>query len=428
MQPKVWLTHVCLFCGRARQNNTKIVELTYSGLDMTDYTHLYYFDPADVGIEEVGGLSLCVRSCPTEAVTCLNTSDSVNASCPGWDICLNGGPYGPVAEHPDLSDADRATICPSSTYPTDDFLDLGGRCIPTQSAGATVVNAFWEQLGRIDTIQQIFADFRHVWKVMLYILAGAFGVTLLLMFLMRYIVAPLVYSILFLGWIGMGILTYFLFATWRQLQSDWDNTPDDSRYDGDERNLLFFKITMIISLILFVIATIVLLAMRERIRIAVNIMKEASIAIASMPQIFLSPVLTYFFLLLLFAYWLAVFMYLATAGTPYLTNSTHHVRFENPGQYTQMVRFRVCGEVDPAKTRKTPGNFTHFFPPRTSAPRFHSCLHNEGDNLLTEVRPRYSGGTISLVACGACSLSWPVTKLCWPDALRRGTLPGTKPS
>jgi hypothetical protein len=100
---------------------------------------------------------------------------------------------------------------------------------------------------------------------------------------------------------------------------------------------------MSVAIVAWVIITLILIAMRERIRIAVNIMEEASVALGSMPQIFLTPILTYFWLMVLFVYWVLVYVYLATSGQPYLVTSIMRVRYQNSGYYDEMWWYHLFG-------------------------------------------------------------------------------------
>jgi hypothetical protein len=47
------------------------------------------------------------------------------------------------------------------------------------------------------------------------------------------------YTLIIGSWGGLFILTLFLFTTWRDLQNEWDNTPEDQRYA--EEGKIFFK-------------------------------------------------------------------------------------------------------------------------------------------------------------------------------------------
>jgi hypothetical protein len=102
--------------AKHKQQNINLVNSTYSGLDMTNYPNLFFFENGAFSFEEVKGLSLCVASCPNDDVTCTNVNDPVLADCPGFPICLNDGPYGPVVDHPDIAATDAAHICPDATY------------------------------------------------------------------------------------------------------------------------------------------------------------------------------------------------------------------------------------------------------------------------------------------------------------------------
>lgn len=241
---------------------------------MRDYSNVYYFDPSNPE-----ALALCVESCPDAVYSCVANDPECKV------ICLDAGAYAPLSNHPDIYPPDAAALCPTETYKSSDILGLGGRCVPSVDAIESIVIGFFDEVNGVEKLQQVISDFGYAWRPMLYLMTGAFVIALLVIVLMRCIVAPLIYGLILFGWLSLGVLTVFLFTTWRSLQDKWDATPDDRRYDEDERNLMFFKVTMVISLVIFVVVTIVLIAMRQRIRIAVTIFEEASAALAHMPQV-----------------------------------------------------------------------------------------------------------------------------------------------
>jgi hypothetical protein len=82
----------------------------------------------------------------------------------------------------------------------------------------TIAKYFWDNVNSFQTLQEIFSDFSYAWKKMLYIMAASFGFSLIVVFSMRCLVAPIVYGLLLAAWGSFTVLTIFLIYTWRRLQ------------------------------------------------------------------------------------------------------------------------------------------------------------------------------------------------------------------
>uniref|UniRef100_A0A8C4LL88 Choline transporter-like protein n=1 Tax=Equus asinus asinus TaxID=83772 RepID=A0A8C4LL88_EQUAS len=73
---------------------------------------------------------------------------------------------------------------------------------------------------------------------------------------------------------------------------------------------------MIILAILEVIVIVMLIFLRDRIRVSIALLKEGSKAIGYIPSTLIYPVLTFIFLSICISYWAVTAVYLATSGTP----------------------------------------------------------------------------------------------------------------
>ena len=187
------------------QGNSKTLNSTFNGIDMSDYKNVYYWEPGS-GILTGGSVAICVDGCP----------DVVG------DTCLNVGAYAAAYTaagglDPIYEDA-GGTLCQpgGDFYDSTDFFGVGGRCFP--EAGTTEFNELLDGLADIEILQQVISDFGYAWREMLYIAAGTFVVAFIFILLMRCMVAPLVYTLVIGSWFGLFVLTLFLFTTWRDLE------------------------------------------------------------------------------------------------------------------------------------------------------------------------------------------------------------------
>ncbi|KXS20695.1 DUF580-domain-containing protein [Gonapodya prolifera JEL478] len=300
-------------------NNTK----TNSTLrDMTNKTNIYYWDP----------LSLA---------TTLTPSANVNIS---WSVCVETCPhvdgqiaFPSVANHTgckygvnitstlDVANAIAAGNCPAFFYATSPVIN---RCFPTVAVssnatqiwnnGAVDFNALLNS-GK-DLFAKGIADIVTTWPV----LVAAAGVSLVMCFvwlvIMRAFVALFVYLSILVVLVGLDGGAVYLYFFWQTKLAEFNATPvasqtDQMRWSRDLSLGAFIAVAVIGGLL-----TIIIIALRNRIRIAVQIIKEASRAMQAVPFIIVSPLVTFAFAIVLVAYTLWIALFLATAQGPAVFN------------------------------------------------------------------------------------------------------------
>jgi hypothetical protein len=98
--------------------------------------------------------------------------------------------------------------------------------------------------------------------------------------------------------------------------------------DSDKNNRDFLKGLFIVSFIFTAIVWLVVIALRNRIRLSVAIFEEASSALRTLPQIFLMPFITNFCLVAYVAFWLLIFAYMLTRGDA-VKDADLHANFQD---------------------------------------------------------------------------------------------------
>ncbi|XP_035270201.1 choline transporter-like protein 5-B isoform X2 [Anguilla anguilla] len=300
---------------------------------------------------------LCVQKCPDRFATYLDFQYNYRHNKSYWEyyrqFCKPGfnNPRKPVAQV--LRDED----CPSMIVPSRPFLQ---RCFPdfiTRNGTLTVANKtnFKDGLGntrsvtdlrdaaRVPTLSsnenwtalvrginglleakevgmKIFEDYASSWHWILIGLVIAMVVSLVFIVLLRFITGVLAWIIIFgvIAVIAYGIFhCYWEFSTLSG-NPDAEITITDIGFQTDFRVYLQLSQTWLIFMIFLaiieVIIIILLIFLRNRIRIAIALLEEASRAISYIMSTLFYPIVTFLLLAICIAYWAATAVSLASSG------------------------------------------------------------------------------------------------------------------
>uniref|UniRef100_A0A8C3YF87 Choline transporter-like protein n=1 Tax=Catagonus wagneri TaxID=51154 RepID=A0A8C3YF87_9CETA len=234
--------------------------------------------------------------------------------------------------------------CPTAIFPSKPFLR---RCFPdffTKNGTLTVGNktVFEDGSGRTRNAAElraaanginkaldaraigmkVFEDYATTWYWIL------IGLTIA-MFLSWMFVVLLRFTAGFLFWIFtfgvIGIIAYGIWQCYQEYSSlqEKPNSHLTIYHIGMQTDIsMYFQlkqtwfILMIILCILEVFVILMLIFLRNRIRISIALLKEGSKAIGYIPTTLIYPVLTFIFLSICISYWAVIAVYLATSGVP----------------------------------------------------------------------------------------------------------------
>lgn len=352
-QPKMLLYGVDSWgniCGENVTTNKKIINDSNSGLDMTDRKYLYYADP-----EDFKAARLCVPACPTIKNstsgdgTTFDCTANITACRDELSICVSSLPYtvhAASAESVATSATDSANSgCPEVAYDSVNLLGLR-RCVPDKSVDTQIValaEKIYDDINNIEILQEIFSDFAHVGIRFIWLFLICIGISFVLIVFMRCFTAPLIYTCLIIGIGACGALTYYFYKEWREAKDILDQYPVDQQYDEDIRNERFFMGFFIASAVFTGIIFLIVLVLRNRIRLTVALFEEASKAALRMPQLYLSPLWTYMFVLTFVAYWIYVYLFLSTMGEATMDPVTFHARYEDTNEAKAMWWYHLFG-------------------------------------------------------------------------------------
>nr|XP_009941013.1 PREDICTED: choline transporter-like protein 5 [Opisthocomus hoazin] len=287
---------------------------------------------------------LCVSKCPDRFATYIDVQASYRYKPDQWNyfrqFCKPGfnNPRKSVAQV--LRDED----CPSMIIPSRPFLK---RCFPdfsTKNGVLTVANqtTFKDGRGKTRNVtdlreaanginnvldarsvgMKIFEDYAISWYWILIGLFIAMIVSLLFLVLLRFTAGVLFWIFIFgvIGIIGYGIWhCYWEYDHLKGIPGS-DLTVYDIGFQTDFRVYLQLRQTwlafMIILCVVEVIIILMLIFLRNRIRIAIALLKEGSRAIGYIMSTLFYPVVTFILIAICISYWAVTAVFLATSGEP----------------------------------------------------------------------------------------------------------------
>uniref|UniRef100_A0A2I2YIL9 Choline transporter-like protein n=1 Tax=Gorilla gorilla gorilla TaxID=9595 RepID=A0A2I2YIL9_GORGO len=174
------------------------------------------------------------------------------------------------------------------------------------------ISGLIDSLNARDISVKIFEDFAQSWYWILVALGVALVLSLLFILLLRLVAGPLV-LVLILG--VLGVLAYGIYYCWEEYRVLQDKGASISQL-GFTTNLSAYQsvqetwlAALIVLAVLEAILLLVLIFLRQRIRIAIALLKEASKAVGQMMSTMFYPLVTFVLLLICLAYWAMTALY-----------------------------------------------------------------------------------------------------------------------
>uniref|UniRef100_A0A671Q134 Choline transporter-like protein n=1 Tax=Sinocyclocheilus anshuiensis TaxID=1608454 RepID=A0A671Q134_9TELE len=265
---------------------------------------------------------LCVSKCPDRFATYIDMQYNYRRNKSYWD-------YYKLFCKPDKR-ADRHKACPRQCFP--DFI--------TRNGTLTVANktSFKDGHGKIRSVVdlrdaangitslldakevgvKIFEDYASSWFWILIGLVISMLVSLIFILLLRFTAGVLFWMVIFGVIAAMGIWHCYWEYSSLKGKPDSDITISDIGFQTDFRVYLQLRQTwlmfMISLAVIEAIIILVLIFLRNRVRIAIALLKEGSKAIGCIMSTLFYPIITFLLLALCIAYWAVTAVFLASSG------------------------------------------------------------------------------------------------------------------
>uniref|UniRef100_A0A671QYJ4 Choline transporter-like protein n=1 Tax=Sinocyclocheilus anshuiensis TaxID=1608454 RepID=A0A671QYJ4_9TELE len=279
---------------------------------------------------------LCVSKCPDRFATYIDMQYNYRRNKSYWEyykqFCKPGFNYPDKPVSQVLRDED----CPSMIVPSRPFLQ---RCFPdfiTRNGTLTVANqtSFKDGHGKIRSVVDlrdaakaemdkcsILIGVADLWFMGVFSgLVISMLVSLIFILLLRFTAGILFWMVIFgvIAAVGYGIWHCYWEYSSLKGKPDSDITISDIGFQTDFRVYLQLRQTWLIFMIsLAVIEAIIILVLiflRNRVRIAIALLKEGSKAIGCIMSTLFYPIITFLLLAICIAYWAVTAVFLASSG------------------------------------------------------------------------------------------------------------------
>ena len=264
-----------------------------NGIDMRGRDFLFFGNPANLDQAQI-----CVAACPKVGFS--STSPDFNNV-----YCKNN-----FTGTPTLTDVFVPGLCLLDCpcyggYNSDDVLR---RCIP----GAGVVA---ESATDSEVSQVVFSDVNEAKWIILACAGIAFILAFVWLFIVRYTGGCMVWTTVVAVFLVAIAVTAFLWIEALEAKDEYDSAA--SRGQGTDSQEAQYK-TMLGFAILatagVLVLFVVLIFMRTKIQMAIELIEEATYALADMPGMLVVPMCIFVLLAGFYAVWITGAVYLATAG------------------------------------------------------------------------------------------------------------------
>ncbi|XP_072560177.1 choline transporter-like protein 5-A isoform X1 [Paramormyrops kingsleyae] len=357
------------FCGQKGTSNAKKAILFYFNI-------LKCASPAVLMNLQCPTTQLCVPRCPDRFATYSEMQYHYRSNRSLWEYYRQFCKPGFDNPHKAVAQVLRDEDCPSMIVPSRPFLQ---RCFPdfiTKNGTLTVANrtSFRDVLGKKRNVTElrdaangitgllhakevgmkIFEDFANSWYWIVIGLVVAMLISLTFILLLRFTAGFLFWFTIFgvIAVVGYGIWhCYWEFVTLR-VKPNSDVTISDIGFQTElhiylqlSQTWLFFMISL--SVIEAVII-LILVFLRNRVRVAIALLKEGSKAIGCIKSSIFYPVVTFLLLAICTSYWAVTAVFLASSGDaiykvmPSQPNCMYANMTCNPETFNKTNVSRVC--------------------------------------------------------------------------------------
>lgn len=153
------------------------------------------------------------------------------------------------------------------------------RCVQTSKGEVTSENLL-SRTGLVNYFQDVSEDLSECWREIIYVCIISFAFSFIVLVLFRFVVGFVVWIILVSTVIVSIVATIFLWVKYGQLRQD----PDSEKVNT-------YLAAAIIATCITVLIALMLIVMRKRIKLVVELFKEAGKALADMPVLLFEPLL-----------------------------------------------------------------------------------------------------------------------------------------
>ncbi|XP_062578584.1 choline transporter-like protein 1 isoform X1 [Saccostrea cucullata] len=191
--------------------------------------------------------------------------------------------------------------------------------------------------------QKVISDLKNTWVEMLYLAATAFGTSILVVVLMWLLAAVIIWMLVFTVIIFSIGATGYCWYYWYHFDKRYKGLSATEQTEAEKEKTQTWLIYAAVGSGVTLILLLVLLIMRKRIQLVVQLFKEAGKALKCVPCLLLQPVWTLLILIGTVVALAVIAVYIETSGLPVVNNQTQTVTYEMEGAWQYVRWYQIFG-------------------------------------------------------------------------------------
>lgn len=153
------------------------------------------------------------------------------------------------------------------------------RCVLNRKDETTTQNLL-SKTGLVNFFQDVSEDLSACWREVIYVCLISFAFSFLVLILFRFVVGFVVWIVLIFSIIAGIVATVFLWVKFAEYKKGQDTDREKT-----------YLVSAIISTVVTVVITLIIIFMRKRVKLVIELFKEAGKAISDMPLLLIEPLL-----------------------------------------------------------------------------------------------------------------------------------------
>ncbi|KAK0163239.1 hypothetical protein PV327_006944 [Microctonus hyperodae] len=207
--------------------------------------------------------------------------------------------------------------CVSNCSGNGDSIEFLNRCIPKQITDST--RSILKSLGLESFFHEASSDLNLAWRELVYLLLIALAISVFILIALRYVVQYVIYIVMCGAVVASISGTIYLWLAWYQE----DRAVKSGKVHVEDASTTSYLIYASLMTIVAVVTLLVVLVMRKRIALVVQLFREAGKAVYAMPALLLQPIYTYLLIGLSFGAWIYCLLWIESAGDLYKNEKDH---------------------------------------------------------------------------------------------------------
>ena len=306
--------------------------------NLEDYGSLYFADFTNLDVE------ICVEECPSIGVLDLADFDATDlaANTVAANFQCDYATDDETADSTGLYVAfSAANVAADRCWPIYSTTSLLNRCVPFSDNTSGSLEGVSDAVDASSIGRQAWADVENTIGPLIGFFFLALVVGFLWIYLMRTLAAPMVWVAIFGILILLAVTCYSLLSAAKEAEDDYDDAVelgDSTATKTAHRALYAFGYVAAAGIVIY--ASLILF-LRKRIKLAIEVMKHAGRAVTAVPTTILFPLVLALALFGYFVIWVVVMLYLYTAGEETTDNADNFTGFQQSTSVRNLQIFQV---------------------------------------------------------------------------------------